>query len=630
MTTGGFMGSGSNLWDWRRGTGVSWPTGVGGAAAQQATRKAPARNPFTDEEEEGGSRYAPQSFGGRLYIFDKQTGDIVPALGVDGMPIEMATGGALNLEFREVGGALYALNPRTGEATEIIGAPAQQEEYDFVTDRRSGQTIRIDKRTGQPAGMIGAFDWPTVSPEIEYQRRQQEAAERRRYGAQENEAQRRYQSGESAIERAARAQEAGAQRGFQAGESALERAQRAGEFAADYGMRTREQALSGARQYADLSSSFDPGALPAFYQAGGGNAMNAISRGATALSREALAPGAFTLQAMNSAPPVNPFAYSAAGLVPDPRTRQVEYPGGGVADYSNLTPEERAAMQARMDAQYEGVLGAARAGHYGSTAFNVGDEEALARAGFRTAGARLRGPAPEGVSFEQTDAGTFYRAAGAPPSGSAQAIAQSPPGGQGVPTAVWNPETNNLDVVYRGRGGMVSGGAAIVGDDPRGRGRENREMVMSHTPGAVFSVQPMRQLGTGGFIVGQGSGGFAPGGRNPYPDVSNPYPDLELPLPGGATGGASGAPPVDPNRVGGAELDPYIERVRAQREGTDVRPPLAGGIFNVAWGRTAPSLQQRYLLGLQRRYGIPAMDLQAEAQRYAVPGVSRGAFALQG
>ena len=74
------------------------------------------------------------------------------------------------------------------------------------------------------------------------------------------------------------------------------------------------------------------------------------------------------------------------------------------------------------------------------------------------------------------------------------------------------------------------------------------------------------------------------------------------------------------------EDKPYIDRIRAIREAVDVKPPIAGGYFNVRFGRQAPSIQNRYFSALQDRYAVPEQDTRAEANRYTPRFASRGSF----
>lgn len=68
---------------------------------------------------------------------------------------------------------------------------------------------------------------------------------------------------------------------------------------------------------------------------------------------------------------------------------------------------------------------------------------------------------------------------------------------------------------------------------------------------------------------------------------------------------------------------PFVDRVRRIRTGVqvpDINP------FDPRTALAPPSLVQRFLSSRQSKYGIPEIDQLAEMQRYALPGVSRGAF----
>lgn len=459
-------------------------------------------------------------------------------------------------------------------------------------------------------------------------------------------------SKEASLSRQERAQLAAQQQA----ETQADRAARTAEFAMTHGLnerrfqtetqvaqanmsRQREQdKLGAARQFADVISTVDPGAYSAFHAAGGGNIMAALSRGKTALSDEALTPGAMTLQTIDqlNQPLPNYGAMGGGGVLTRPGAPVGG--GGGAADYSNLTPQERADMQARMDRQWEEIQTEARAGRYGTTNYS-GDEEALARAGFNTAGARTAaaaaGTSPTGTQFAPSGGGYYYGAAGGtpldsgnyasgtgPPAGSAQAVAQSGPGGQGKPTAVYNPQTGNLEIQYRAMGGL-SRGPTVVGEPRPGERAPNPELIIPRTPGAVFDVVPLRGLAEGGTIRSEDNYGM-PVIRPEIPELPTagrllPEPQRTVVTPGTGDPHVEGQAAKDPAKPQ-TELTPFLDKVRQLRMRTEfgrMNP------YSTKFFMTDPVLRQRYLMGMQNVYGIPAESLQAEGQRYALPGLSR-------
>src|SRR3990172_8436655 len=102
-------------------------------------------------------------------------------------------------------------------------------------------------------------------------------------------------AGEAAAGDAAAMQRLLAQQGFQGGQNDLDRAFQLWKTTEELGLSKTSLGLSAAKQLADVIGSYDPAALPAFYAAGGGNIINALRGGATALSSNAMLPAALTL-----------------------------------------------------------------------------------------------------------------------------------------------------------------------------------------------------------------------------------------------------------------------------------------------------------------------------------------------
>lgn len=203
---------------------------------------------------------------------------------------------------------------------------------------------------------------------------------------------RQFQAGQSELDRGFRSEESGLDRGFtaaenqrsrqfQGGESALDRAARATEFAATHGLNERQQgfqegeslfqrgrqlrgdALDSAFGLADVISTTDPAALPAFMAAGGGVISNSLAAGADALSDNALLPGARALRVADA----NQAALNAArASYRDPGTAFASATGAddrGFGGHLKGSPEERAAQEAAWLRQTQGQTGAILTGN---------------------------------------------------------------------------------------------------------------------------------------------------------------------------------------------------------------------------------------------------------------------------
>lgn len=451
--------------------------------------------------------------------------------------------------------------------------------------------------------------------------REQMASQQAQQSA-ESEAQRRFQAGQGA-----------ANRQFQGGESAADRAARAAEFAASQELAKRSAALNeqrfgfeqqqaqqgfqrqrqqdqlaAAQQYAGLVSQVDPAALPAFYAAGGGNIGNAIASGADALSQNALAPAAQTLQAIegfNRQP--NPYT-SYGGQQQQPAVPQQQWMG--------YSPEDKARIQNQINAQALNLLGAGARG--GSAQIATPDDQMLRDQGINPLSNIVNAWGQNPDAIVGVGAGT------AP---GTIAIKPKQPGG--IPALA--------------QGGFTRSQNFIAGD-PQQPGMPNAEMVRIMDPehNARAYVTPIGQqgfqrvphfaFGTSGDVQGIPDPNSLSGYRLPKPpfDPNAVHtlgsPPLTNP---GYLGGDVRSTAYDGNVSGQQNtpidpaLQPFIEKVRQFRMSQNYPAPIEGGLYNVGFNRLAPSLQSRYAAGLQSRYGVPAQDVWAEQQRYRLSGFAR-------
>lgn len=506
---------------------------------------------------------------GTVIAFDPATA--VPR--VVGRFPELAQDPAIQWQTNRVTGKLLGFNQQTGERidTDIQvdfqgrdpNKPAPAHPNTFVS-AKTGQLMTWDPNTGKVSGTGEFPDWPALSPAEKRAREQEDKREEREYSA-----------GESATERAFRSGESATQRTFQGKESALDRAQRAMEFAENQQF-AREQAalteqerhvqrgLQGARQFSELASSIDPLALPAFYEAGGGNIMNAIASGGTGLSDRGMLGAARTLRTLEgsritgnrgltgSASPLATFDDGWEPHVP----------------YSNLSPEERAAIQNRINSSWTEQVRQAAMGNP-NTVRTVGyDEDNLRRAGFTTLGDRARqfvgGVGGSSVAIDRREGDVLLR----PGLGSTG-------------------EERGFTGVVSPRGVNASGGAQ------------------------------------GGGATGGGFAGIA-GARSPW---ENQEGDFGTPLYTAAQGlqGTVTQPTLilagenGPEDINIDPLDqPYLDRVRRMRE--MVKVPNVNP-YDVGFGRISPTIRRSYATALQGRYGVPAEDVLFQADQYRLQGL---------
>lgn len=445
--------------------------------------------------------------------------------------------------------------------------------------------------------------------------------------ASEAAAGRGFQAGESALDRAARLQEGGASRAFQAGESALDRAARASEFAATHGLNTarfgleqQDRKMAAARQLSDVISSTDPAAIAAFAAGGGGVLANAIARGGSALSNNALLPAARTMRAIDDMNRPAPQAFQLEDKGP------VEYiPMGGrmFSDISALSPEGRQGI-------YNSIAS--------NQAADLNDRAAT--------GANLdpiRQQYANELDRYKTETETRIANGGfALGTGGRDRVQR-----QALPVDPW------WDGYRAGQAGQQ-----FVGGDERFRTGYDSGMRRTQTARAADRGGRAGRFDDSGDLY-EAPAGFALGAPSiPAPrgvfDVGELEPErMRVTDPPGANNARIA---VEPGPIGrtiryylgtrrpgyafGTFEDPmgqglataedqgYLDRVRALRQGVDTRPPVDGGYFNVGFGLQAPTIQQRYFRGLQAKYGGNAGDFAAEADRFRMAGAGQGVFRL--
>lgn len=494
------------------------------------------------------------------------------------------------------------------------------------------------------------------------------------FSAGQSELMRQFNAAQQAQSLNAQGQLARDQMSYSGQNSALDRSAAATQYALGLIQRQQEQAqqaqrdyqdqkrglgqdrLAAARQFADVVSSVDPAALPAFYAAGGGNIMNSLNTGATALSDNAIRPGAEALdtskqinqQLVDLRPynvPISSLESLMAGFAPYLRAPDMPTSNG-------LAP------------------GFVHNGYPGGW----------------NPGAAAGGGGGGGGGGGQNYAGQY--GAGTWSSGNANTgfVGSVDAGGNLVATPM------------AAQGGMFQN-AVIVGDSPSGGRGENPELVQSSGPIQVtpldrmpnngrdlFSVLPAAAEGGlyGGWLHGgkapnlqdwdqpAAAGGglystYAPGNTNlnnpAYRVASDPTYGTANYLgdaPGGRVetqaeyqarlasvaarnapmygiGGTMNVTPAAPlpetavtqgAQTAGPDIVRSMQEVRDIRGAVDTTDPLGVGLYNTRFSFLPPSLMQRYFASLQSKYGVPAMDVAAESRNYALQGLGAGRNAM--
>lgn len=400
---------------------------------------------------------------------------------------------------------------------------------------------------------------------------------------------------QNAADRNFRAGESAADRTFRAGESATDRAIRAAEFAATYGLNkaqfeaqqnqaesaaARERTklgLDAAKQYADLINTVDPNAFDAFLKSGGGVIGNSIASG-SALSDRAALPSARTKMAMDGIRQQEVAAEQAGR--PDPLN-----PYG----YSQQQMSEFRRVNPNWDAQNAAGLGMSRA-------------------------ANMATPVAASGTQAVTDPMAELRAAGNKNLENAK-----------VPS--WVPR-------FAFGTGMAED-KFITGDstDPEdpGAGGAKPELVDINDPegNATATVTPLERPGTGSKLSTLLTSIAAmideesddKGEKEPMDGMQRPSGGVMPPR------FAFGTNTVDSTQEVTAADRPYINDVLDFRRNAivpDYNP------FDVQFRNVNPFSRASFFAGRQTKYGIPVAAQEFEAQRFAVPGQSRGITSAQG
>lgn len=464
--------------------------------------------------------------------------------------------------------------PQFDDFTKAAGyrAPstAQPRAPQYVTDPRTGQLVE--------AGPGVQVDFPGISP----QEKATQDAQRR---MDEIMAQQRFTSTENATERAARAQESAYDRALRIAQDAASQelgratlAQRASEAAAQQKLAENQQTQRERMDYANLVSSTDTAALPAYLQAGGGNYFNANKANpGGALTNNALGPAASILRAQAERAAAEQAAANAPRSQPsvgfDPRSM-----------YSANSPY-RDANRAIGTAQtitgngqmYDWVPGK--------------DTPQLIGGGFNSQG-----------QHDPSAVGAYARAAGTPqlPSGTPQWVQGL--GGTSASNYGTQPGfatgTPQYGFIPAPQQGFITGERGpefqqVI--DPPGANNAQLKVV----PGFAFGTDATMKPADAGYAA-------ASAGTQP-------------------AGAGSINPAADPNQMAVGPLDqPYIEQVRAFRQS---RAPLNVGFsqFDPRFSRQVdPTLREAYFRNEQTRLGVPAASLAFEASRYTPRGAARG------
>ena len=177
-----------------------------------------------------------------------------------------------------------------------------------------------------------------------------------------------------------------------------------------------------------------------------------------------------------------------------------------------------------------------------------------------------------------------------------------------IPTQAVVPQVSRF-----ARGGVMVGGAmAVTGDSHNGR--PNEEMVVNLNPDprdriAVVPMNRIRQMGMGPALQSvMGRRGVQVGG-SPVPYAAD----------GGIFGADSILNPITP------EDQPYLDRIQAIRDATDFS---AWNPFRSDYFQRDPTIRSADELSVQAARGIPQASLVSYAQRYALPGIGRGALRI--
>lgn len=502
-----------------------------------------------------------------------------------------ASGGADTLN---VGGVIMQWNPETGRYDIPVGssrapsAPAQPPTPQTYT-AINGDLVGIDPRTGAEVYRIPGVDYARMSPQEQERIRQGDIAAANAFTTRRDATQNAFTAGQNEADRT-----------FTAGENALDRALRAGDLAASIQIQNEQnrfkadqayqqarerytaQQLSGAQQVADNISNVDPGALPAFYAAGGGLIANALARGATAQSDMANLGSARALSAVENAAPPERFSYTPATFDPQSWIGFGQPPAAAPAP--TVTPPPVVQQPQTWDVGVASPLGPASSGTPEAIASGYAGMQANAAKGVATAfDAQGRNWAMEnGKWVERFATGTMGDIPAPQQFISGDAMAADPAAGGARPELV-------------------------TVDDPEGNARLSVDPLVPGGGGGQSQMGPLFRA----------IADFLDGGQ----PVAPPAPT------GGMPRFATGTDPFNVNSAVQDSDRPYLDRVREIRDNVEYGEDYLNP-FDVAFERNAPSQTSRFFAGRQTRWGIPIADQVAEFNQFRLPGTSRGAMNL--
>ncbi len=416
--------------------------------------------------------------------------------------------------------------------------------------------------------------------------------------------------------------------------------------------------LDGAKQFADLVSSTDPIQYRAFLEAGGGDIWNGLFNGGTAVSDNANLGAARTLRAMENPTHIptwdemmaqgglnvlNPPTMGAGGVGNTPVTGGVPVGGatGNTGDTNTGTGGSTAtgaggvgnAPQITLPPGYEPstvgqkIIGGSGDGQTnmfsGSGSmmdFNVGrnysggpltvqqlnDMANAAYENFQTDAYASPGHmAPRGYVPYATGAqvGTIVGSAPTIPFGNDQINREIP----------MQPQATVPQISKFATGGVMVGRMGIAGDSHTGR--PNEEMVVNLNPDpndqvAIVPMRDVRQMGMHQALAkAMGRGPVPVGGASRMPMAAD----------GGIFGTDSYLNPITP------EDRTYLDRVQAIRDSTDFS---AWNPFRSDYFQGDPTIRDANEKAVQAARGVPQASLVSYAQRYALPGISRGGLRI--
>lgn len=236
-------------------------------------------------------------------------------------------------------------------------APRAPSQASTFIDARTGEMVGVDPVTGQERFRIPGAAYASLTPQeqraldiadAESARRFEQDILRRQqeFSAAEADKSRQFNASESALDRAIRSADLATSINFQ---------NQANAFAAEQDFQNRmrqftQDKLGAAQQVADNISNVDPGALGAFYEAGGGVIANALRNGGTARSDLSDFGSAAALRASEEMVTPTKYSFTPVSFDPSQFYQPPQQPTSVSADSGGLmaeTPQQVA--QRRLD-----------------------------------------------------------------------------------------------------------------------------------------------------------------------------------------------------------------------------------------------------------------------------------------